>query len=288
MHLAVRDHEPSTDNVWRLTLSELATVEVRTEPWDATLDRIEWIALTPEYERCNLTATSADQIGFARGAPPRPRWREIRLAGNDRALALRTKKSGAMRLKARVEVGGHIRETPAIEVRRFAVGFARRSRNNLACHHWQRQLTTRNDTGPEIVRRRLRHLNRYALRREVASVPWSNPKQLRRYLVAANIRPGEYATNETEIAAGLIVHLGSHVAAVMEDRPPLGILDRNDRVAHQLEGLPEMLSLGQLLRRGSPSGSTSCAFQELAATSTFCRRRRPCSGARLAPRSGED
>jgi hypothetical protein len=45
----------------------------------------------------------------------------------------------------------------------------------------------------------------------------------------------------------LIIHLGSHVAAVMEDRPPLGILDANDRVAHQLEGVPEILSLGRLL-----------------------------------------
>jgi hypothetical protein len=49
------------------------------------------------------------------------------------------------------------------------------------------------------------------------------------------------------MAAGLIVHLGSHVAVVMEDRPPLGVLDDGDRVAHQLEGVPEILSLGQLL-----------------------------------------
>ena len=33
----------------------------------------------------------------------------------------------------------------------------------------------------------------------------------------------------------------------MEDRPPLGVLDRSDIVAHQLEGAPKMLSLGQLL-----------------------------------------
>src|SRR5688572_28631377 len=33
----------------------------------------------------------------------------------------------------------------------------------------------------------------------------------------------------------------------MEDQPPIGILDSNDRVAHQLEGLPEILSLGQFL-----------------------------------------
>ena len=33
----------------------------------------------------------------------------------------------------------------------------------------------------------------------------------------------------------------------MEDRPPRGVLDRNDIVAHQLEGTPQMLSLGRLL-----------------------------------------
>jgi poly-gamma-glutamate synthesis protein (capsule biosynthesis protein) len=33
----------------------------------------------------------------------------------------------------------------------------------------------------------------------------------------------------------------------MEDRPPLGVLDPGDLVAHQLEGVPETLSLGQLL-----------------------------------------
>ena len=39
----------------------------------------------------------------------------------------------------------------------------------------------------------------------------------------------------------------------MEDRPPLGTLDRDDLVAHQLEGVPEMLSLGELLaQRNNP------------------------------------
>jgi len=33
----------------------------------------------------------------------------------------------------------------------------------------------------------------------------------------------------------------------MEDRPPLGVLDRGDLVAHQLEGVPAIVSLGQLL-----------------------------------------
>jgi poly-gamma-glutamate synthesis protein (capsule biosynthesis protein) len=91
----------------------------------------------------------------------------------------------------------------------------------------------------------------YALRRQGRVVPWSNPKQLRKYLepLAQNIRPGDAIISDDDIAGGLFVHLGSHVAAVMEDRPPLGVLDPTDLVAHQLEGVPETLSLGQLIAR---------------------------------------
>src|SRR6185503_16549338 len=75
------------------------------------------------------------------------------------------------------------------------------------------------------------------------------PKQLKKYLdpVAQNLRPGERKLDTAALEAGLIVHLGNHVAVVMEDRPPLGVLDDGDRVAHQLEGVPEILSLGHLL-----------------------------------------
>jgi poly-gamma-glutamate synthesis protein (capsule biosynthesis protein) len=51
-----------------------------------------------------------------------------------------------------------------------------------------------------------------------------------------------------DLQRGIIVHLDTHVAAVMEDRQPVGILDENDLVAHQLAGAPQMVTLGQLLR----------------------------------------
>jgi len=46
----------------------------------------------------------------------------------------------------------------------------------------------------------------------------------------------------------MIIHLDTHVAAVMNDRQPVGILDENDLVAHQLAGTPKMVTLGQLLK----------------------------------------
>ncbi len=82
-----------------------------------------------------------------------------------------------------------------------------------------------------------------ALRRQGLRIPWSNPKQLRRHLEPAGL---EFSAEELE--RGLILHLGSHVAALMEDRPPLGRLNGDDIVAHQLEGTPALISVDELLR----------------------------------------
>jgi hypothetical protein len=258
VRLAIKDREPSTDNIWRVPVSEPAEIELQCEPWDAAVQRIEWIALTPEYARCNLTANRADEIGFAQGAPPRPRWREVRLPGRNRTLALGvagrvTQELGALRVKARVEIDGHVRETAAIELRRFAgSGFqaALSEQFGLPYLFGSGELNDGTNTGPETgLGADCANFVVFALRRQGRSIPWSNPKQLRKYLesLRENAAVNEARVSDEDVAAGLIVHFGSHVAAVMEDRPPLGILDGGDVVAHQLEGVPEMLSLGQLL-----------------------------------------
>ena len=249
VRLAVRNRVASTDDIWRLPVDEEGEIEVET---DGTIQRIEWIELAPEHRRCNLKASSANQIGFGQGAPPRPRWREIRLRGADRSISV-PKDLGAVRVKARVQIEGHLRETPVIEVRRFAGdGFraAITEQFRLPYLFGSGELNDGVNSGPDTgLGTDCANFIVYALRRQGRAVPWSNPKQLRRYLepVAENVSAGETAIREDDLAVGLIVHLGNHVAAVMEDRPPLGVLDRNDIVAHQLEGMPENLSLGQLL-----------------------------------------
>jgi poly-gamma-glutamate synthesis protein (capsule biosynthesis protein) len=44
-----------------------------------------------------------------------------------------------------------------------------------------------------------------------------------------------------------VIHLGSHVVALWEDRPPRGTLGPEDLVVHHLGGAPEVLPLGKLL-----------------------------------------
>jgi hypothetical protein len=261
IRLAIKDREPSTDNIWRLPVSESAELELQTEPWDAAIQRVDWIAMTPEHPRCDVSANRGSEIDFAKGAPPRPRWRETNLAGTERAVPIdslrkffdRKTGSGAVRLKARVWVNRHVRETPAIEIRRFAdAGFraAITEQFGLPYLFGSGELRNGANTGPETGwGADCANFVVYAFRRQGRSIPWSNPKQLRKYLepLGQNIRPSDASVNDEEIAGGLIVHLGNHIAAVMEDRPPLGRLDASDLVAHQLEGAPEMLSLGQLL-----------------------------------------
>lgn len=249
VRLAVKDHAPSTDGIWRVPSGEDTHIEVQTS---GAISRVEWIGLVPEYKRCNLTDDGSDQGRFAVGAPPRPRWREVPRSGAEPFVEV-PREPGAIRLKARVEIDGHVRETPVIEVRRFAGSgllAALTEQFGLPYLFGSGQLRAGNETGPETgFGADCANFVVYALRRQGYAAPWSNPKQLKKYLepVAHNIRPGKAALDDAAIAAGLIVHLGNHVAVVLDDRPPLGVLDEGDRVVHQLEGMPETLSLGRLL-----------------------------------------
>ncbi len=240
--LRVKNHQPSTDNIWRVPVDEAAEVEVVGDEFEEA----QWIMESPRELRCNLVAATDDEAAFARDAPPRPRWRETIVPVRDRTLSLENV-CGAMRIKARLRGKNFVRETPAIEVRRFrGTGFraALTEQFGLPYLFGSGALNDGNNRGPEtnwgadcanfIV---------YALRRQGLRIPWSNPKQLRQYL-----EPNGLNFSAADLERGLIVHFGSHVAAVMEDRPPLGVLNAEDIVVHQLEGPPEMLSLGELLK----------------------------------------
>src|SRR4051812_17170533 len=72
LRLEVKNREPFTDNVWRVRADESNDVQLLVEPWTAKPEKIEWLALTPKFWRCNVTDLSADQVGFVANAAPRP------------------------------------------------------------------------------------------------------------------------------------------------------------------------------------------------------------------------
>jgi poly-gamma-glutamate capsule biosynthesis protein CapA/YwtB (metallophosphatase superfamily) len=263
LHLEVKNREPSTDAVWRVAADDSVDVQLVVEPWTAKPEKIEWFALTPEFWRCNLTDLSADQVGFVANAAPRPAWSELAINCHDSVLPItkienlfdRQFHCGSVRLRARAVVDGKLRETPVMELRRFVgSGFraAITEQFGLPYLFGSGELSQDSDTGPEVnLGADCANFVVYAMRRQGQRIPWSDPKQLRQRLdlVARSARPGTARITEEDLQRGTIVHLGTHVAAVLEDRNPVGILDENDLVAHQLPVAPESVTLGQLLRQ---------------------------------------
>ena len=262
LHLQVKDREASTDDVWRVPADESADVQLIVEPWTAKPEKIEWFALTPKFWRCNVSGLSADQVGFVANAAPRPAWNELAIDCHDSVLPItkienlfdRQLHCGSVRLRARAVVDGKVRETPVMELRRFiGSGFraAVTEQFGLPYLFGSGELSEASDTGSETnLGADCANFVVYALRRQGQRISWSDPKQLRQHLdfIARSAKPGTPRITAEDLQRGTIVHLGTHVAAVIEDRNPIGILDENDLVAHQLRGAPELVMLGQLLR----------------------------------------
>src|SRR5438132_6139193 len=262
LQLQVRHRQPSTDNVWRIPADEPAEIELLAEPWTTKPEKVEWFALTPKYLRCNLTDLSTDQVGFVANAASRPAWNELPIGHHDSVLPItkidnlfdRECHCGSLRLRARAVVGGKIRETPVLELRRFiGSGFraAISEQFGLPYLFGSGELSEDSDTGAETnLGADCANFVIYALRRQGQRFAWSDPKRLREHLdlVARSVMPGTAKITAEDLQRGMIIHLDTHVAAVMNDRQPVGILDENDLVAHQLAGTPKMVTLGQLLK----------------------------------------
>jgi Bacterial capsule synthesis protein PGA_cap len=267
LRLEIKHHQPSTDNVWRVPVDEPAGIKLITEPWTAKPEKIEWFALTSKNSRCNVSDLSTDQVGFVANAAPRPAWNELAIDCHDSVLPIAkidklfdpSLHCGSLRLRARAIVDGKISETPVLELRRFiASGFraAISEQFGLPYLFGSGELSENSDTGPETnLGADCANFVVYAMRRQGTAVPWSDPKRLRERLevIAQSAAPGSTTITGEDLRRGTIVHLGTHVAAVMEDRQPVGILDENDLVAHQLSGAPQMVTLGQLLRERGKS-----------------------------------
>ena len=242
--------------------NESGDVQLVVEPWTAKPEKIEWFAVTPKFWRCNVSGLSADQVGFVANAAPRPAWNELVIDSHDSVLPITKIENlfdpqlhcGSVRLRARAVFDGKVRETPVMELRRFiGSGFraAVTEQFGLPYLFGSGELSEASNTGPETnLGADCANFVVYALRRQGQRIPWSDPKQLRQHLdfVARSVAPGTPRITAEDLQRGTIVHLGTHVAALIEDRNPVGILDENDLVAHQLPAAPELVTLGQLLR----------------------------------------
>lgn len=264
IRLAIPGRDPSTDGIWRVPIDVHPSVVLQSEPWDAPKpDSVEWALDLPKYPSCNLTAIGNEIIGFALDSPARPRWQRQVLPTSEGILDLdslnrflnKDTGTGDLRLVALAHFGKSIRETPVMEIRRTrGTGFLSSVTEQFGMSYLfgSGELHDGDNTGPEVGwGADCANFLIYAMRRQGLRVPWSNPRQLRSFLepiVLGATLDSVHITPE-DVQNGLIIHLGNHVAAVLEDKGKLGLLDAQDLVVHQLEGFPEVLSLGDLLAR---------------------------------------
>jgi len=222
--------------------------------------RVRWSALVPEHACTNVAGLT---LGFAEQAP---RWlrRVPKLVGEGTELSTAAlvpvlepmTHAGSVIVYAEVEREGEwVRSNElrlAFRVRADADGATFRSALSEGFARPYAFGCGLVGGGPdEFVAADCANFVIAGLRRDGWRIPWGDPKQFAMHCreLATWERGHDFPKlPEQATADGTFIHFGSHVAVLWEDRPPLGQLDEGDLVAHHLEGLPEIVPLGAMLR----------------------------------------
>lgn len=249
--------EVDSDGVWRYPLAEAPVLRASAPP--SATGRVRWYALEPAHSAVDLWQDTGLGKGFA--ANPAARVYEMRRAlGLSEDFALPPHRwvpeaGGRVRVEAEVETPQGWLPTAPIEIRLATVtgfrgvlsecfgmpyvfGIARVREGDLD--------GVETGWGSDCS-----NLLIHAWRRQGHGLVWGDPLDLCQQLelLQAGLRPTDRVEiTSAQIEAGLVVNFGRHVAAVWEDRDPMGVLDGGDRVLHHLGGLPEILPLADLAK----------------------------------------
>lgn len=262
-HLVLDGVDPSADGILRPPPGAAPALRVEGAA-PGRIRRVTWLGWTPAASAYNVLPELPTGKIFVGAAPPVIEYRSKVLArSTDLSLdATEWRRalpgpdgSGVLRVSAELETDEGIAHTSRLEIRQargagfraglseqfglpyvFGAGFLRRGGLRGP------DTGVGNDCANFLVA---------AWRRSGVRLPWSNPAQLRRHLVLQK----ESAAAEDHLpiprdasTRGLVIHLGSHVTALWEDRPPLGTLGPEDLLVHHLGGAPEVIALGDLVR----------------------------------------
>lgn len=253
--IAPQSSEIDTDGVWRFPLHQEPTLRLQAP--EAATGKVRWHLLrsaSPAYDLIPAT-------GLGKGFSEKPsRWiyEESHTLGETTDFLLspstwRNEDGGTFRIAAEYETpDGWISASP-VELRiRKSEGFrgALSECQNMPYVFGVAGISANDLSGVESGwGSDCSNLLVYGWRRNGYSLSWGDPGQLRRQLAtkAENLRPDhQVPITQDEIERGIAIDFGKHVAAVWEDRPPLGILDGNDLPIHHLGGRPEIIPLHHL------------------------------------------
>ena len=234
----------STNGTWEMEFSPTATLELVPPP---TGSRVRWWAVQAADTSYRISDAN---LGFAAHAP-RWIWRKRQLLAEGPALGRLTLEQltrgtdcGTFEVYAEIIRDGESTRTPAEIIRLSKPG------TTGMREEWSRQfglpyvfdsrlLVRGTQTGAEArYGADCANFITAALRAEGWMLPWGSPNDVKPFLTRCE-------PTETP----LLLHFGSHLAALWEDRPPVGVLDDKDLCVHQLEGLPEILPFKRLRQK---------------------------------------
>jgi len=239
--IIVPEHLKATNSTWELEFKPQTAIVLDPAPIGA---RVRWWALRSADTSYRISDAN---LGFATNAP-RWMWQKRHLLAEGPALGRITLDQiiaghdcGTFEIFAEVIRDGESTLTPAEILcvsKPGAEGLhAAWSRQFSLPYVFDSRLLTRGTLSGAEARHGADCANfiTAALRAEGWLLPWGSPADVKTFL-----------TPVTALEQPTLLHFGSHLAALWEDRPPLGQLDDSDLCVHQLEGLPEILPLAQL------------------------------------------
>ncbi len=249
--------EVDCDGVWRFPMHE--TPVLRLEPPVEASGRVRWFALEPARAAYDLLPRTGLGKSFST-SPGRWIYEKRRSLGTTDDFALAAAKwnpgtAGRVRVAAEFETPRGWIPIPPIELRLaegngfrgalsecfrmpYVFGIAGIAAEDLSGVEtgWG------SDCSNFLI---------HAWRRNGIPLAWGDPGRLRAQLAttAENITLADAPSiSPEEIERGIAIDFGRHVAALWEDREPLGVLGGNDRVVHHLGGFPEIVDMEFLAR----------------------------------------
>lgn len=270
--------EADCDEVWRFPLTDRPVLRVNAP--EGASGRVRWFSLEPARAAYDLWPETGLGKSFS-SSPARWIYETRRSLGETADFSLAAERwkpagFGRARIVAEVETPRGWLPTPVIDVRftegrgfraalsecfgmPYVFGVAGVAEGDLSGVEsgWG------SDCSNFLI---------HAWRRNGQRIPWGDPGRLRTFLTskAEHLKPSDSTPiTPDEIEQGLVIDFGEHVAALWEDRDPVGRLGGNDLVAHHLGGFPEILELAALAKGRpdfalrtprSPEASASVSF----------------------------
>lgn len=249
--------EADCDEVWRFDLADQPVLRVN--PPEGSTGKVRWFALEPARKAYDLWPETG--LGKSFSASP-ARWiyetrRSLGETADFSLPAARWKPAGfgRVRIQAEVETTSGWLPTPVIDIRftqgegfraslsecfgmPYVFGIAGIAEDDLSGVEsgWG------SDCSNFLI---------HAWRRNGLRIPWGDPGRLRTFLTSKAEHltlSGTVPITAAEIERGIAIDFGQHVAALWEDREPIGSLGGNDLVAHHLGGFPEIVELATLAK----------------------------------------